>query len=558
MHSSPLLDLLLEEGHLDDLGAGRACARQSDYQTALVEHLVDLELIDETQLATRLHECTQLPLLSALDPNPMYAQALSIQVAQQHRAVIEGKREQTWLIAMADPLDAEAQRALQDSLQAPIEVKIAPLSVIRGATAKLYYPRPEARKGPLQSAAFDEAALRWGLERAEQTFKKLGRRGEDHEIRAQSQGPLFWIRSQFMRRRPAPSPTMASFCNTKAISLKPGLDGLTRLLEDARLPPRNIAPIIKTLGRLSGYGSFVVDNEASLRYALPKGSELGSEWHPPQMENGALVFYYLQKANYCRVRILEDQTLQVESLGPGVKPPPRRGRPYVDDRDRALAPPVIVSAPSELRSDARKAARAWRQEARFELASVASFSRVSLELMAHGAPLSLLRGVHQAALDELQHAQLCMELAKKLDRAQARLGAVPALAPRQQDLQQLALCTLQEAYLPESCAVAEAERALELARWPQAKEVLAVIIADERAHRDLALEILRWCVKRGGSPVLEALLGAVEPEVEECGVEIGGPLQEFGLLDDRSKLSIASKTSALRRSALPALLHAAL
>ena len=55
-------------------------------------------------------------------------------------------------------------------------------------------------------------------------------------------------------------------------------------------------------------------------------------------------------------------------------------------------------------------ARKWLAAALAEHASVASFSKFALELLAVGAPASLLQRAHQAALDEIRHAQLSFDV----------------------------------------------------------------------------------------------------------------------------------------------------
>lgn len=47
----------------------------------------------------------------------------------------------------------------------------------------------------------------------------------------------------------------------------------------------------------------------------------------------------------------------------------------------------------------------WSLAAQQEHASIASFSKFSLELMAVGAPAALLVRAHEAALDEINHAR---------------------------------------------------------------------------------------------------------------------------------------------------------
>src|SRR5262245_23198851 len=53
----------------------------------------------------------------------------------------------------------------------------------------------------------------------------------------------------------------------------------------------------------------------------------------------------------------------------------------------------------------------WSLAARFEHASIASFNKFSLELLAVGAPGTLVAAANRAALQEVEHAQACFAAA---------------------------------------------------------------------------------------------------------------------------------------------------
>src|SRR5690606_33504532 len=100
----------------------------------------------------------------------------------------------------------------------------------------------------------------------------------------------------------------------------------------------------------------------------------------------------------------------------------------------------LVVAPSVARADwsgisgesteidaatrARLAAH-WLAEAAVEHASVASFSRFALSLLALGAPPSLVASAHAAALDEIRHAQDCFALASRYRGEPVGPGPLP-------------------------------------------------------------------------------------------------------------------------------------
>ncbi|MCA9546694.1 MAG: ferritin-like domain-containing protein, partial [Myxococcales bacterium] len=65
-----------------------------------------------------------------------------------------------------------------------------------------------------------------------------------------------------------------------------------------------------------------------------------------------------------------------------------------------------MTADSEDPAQRARLADHWTRQALAEHASVASFARFALHLMAVGAPPDLLVATHQAGLDEIEHARL--------------------------------------------------------------------------------------------------------------------------------------------------------
>lgn len=173
---------------------------------------------------------------------------------------------------------------------------------------------------------------------------------------------------------------------------------------------------------------------------------------------------------------------------------PVKGRAYVDDGA------LVTSALPHTRG----AARRWLDDAALEHASIASFARATLELMAVGAPLSLIRETQQAALDEVKHAELCLEVARSFGAPVSTFGPLRALPPRDLDLAALARACLAEACVGETIAAAHAHE--EAARSTgRVGEVLRIIAEDEERHAALAWRTLRWLVDVGGAPVFAAL-----------------------------------------------------
>ena len=189
--------------------------------------------------------------------------------------------------------------------------------------------------------------------------------------------------------------------------------------------------------------------------------------------------------------------------------PTRRVGDWSDEPDRALPDASGLTADER----ARRAAR-WTRDAREEHASVAAFSRLSLDLLALGAPASLVERAHRAALDEVLHARLAFGLASAYAGdpvgpdawPEARSGDGPE---RPADtLRRVALESLVDGAYGEGLAARRA--AEERADDPAVRAVLDVIERDESVHAELGWDLLAHCLARDPSlsaPLLDAMAG---------------------------------------------------
>jgi len=138
----------------------------------------------------------------------------------------------------------------------------------------------------------------------------------------------------------------------------------------------------------------------------------------------------------------------------------------------------------------------WRRQALGEHASVASFARVSLELMALGAPPVLLLAVQAAALDEVRHATDFFSLAAAVDNGPGpgplALDGIVARTTPEAVLDAL----IDEACIAETLAVARAMADLDACRAPEVRSVLTRVVADETRHAALAWRTLGWMLTR--------------------------------------------------------------
>lgn len=161
----------------------------------------------------------------------------------------------------------------------------------------------------------------------------------------------------------------------------------------------------------------------------------------------------------------------------------------------------------------------YTREARYEHASVAAFSRVSLSLLAHGAPGELVAETHRAAIDEVAHAERMFLIASaalgyeigpgSLDLAGA-LGGGTSLAD-------LASEALREGAFGELAAAMVLREEAAVAPEP-VRALVSATADDEERHVELAWRTVAWALERGGNAVREQLLAdraAIFREVSE-------------------------------------------
>ncbi|WP_438022696.1 ferritin-like domain-containing protein [Sorangium sp. So ce233] len=175
----------------------------------------------------------------------------------------------------------------------------------------------------------------------------------------------------------------------------------------------------------------------------------------------------------------------------------------------AAASPDVAPLAQETRA---ALAEAWLRDALLEHASVASFSRFALEVMAVGAPAEMLDAAHEAARDEVRHAKLCFGLASAY--AGAALEPAPfAFGGRVEvtsDLAELAARAVREGCIGETLAAVQASEQLEHATDAAVRSVLATIADDEARHAELAWRFVAWALQTGGDAVRRAVSAAFE------------------------------------------------
>ncbi|HEX2730145.1 MAG TPA: ferritin-like domain-containing protein [Polyangiaceae bacterium] len=187
------------------------------------------------------------------------------------------------------------------------------------------------------------------------------------------------------------------------------------------------------------------------------------------------------------------------------------GRPY-----RESAGITVARTQAQGETDASARAQAWALAGAAEHASVASFARLSLQLMAHAAPTDLVLAAHEAACDEVRHANACWTLAQRFGMAAVTAEAFPFREPIAVNgsLAELAADAAREGCVNETLGAFAAREAAGLSAEPEVARVLLSLADDEARHAVLAYRIVDWALSIGGSEVRAAVNAALESRRE--------------------------------------------
>jgi hypothetical protein len=179
--------------------------------------------------------------------------------------------------------------------------------------------------------------------------------------------------------------------------------------------------------------------------------------------------------------------------------------------DGVIAGLEVDKLPAEL---LESLAEYWLAAAQMEHASVASFARLTLELLAVGAPPDLLTRAQQAGVDEVRHAQICFSLAQSYGGRAIGPGPLAVDGSlRAPTLPELAAAAAREGCVWETAAALEASVIATQARDPVLAVLLRGIADDEARHAELAWDLVRWAVQSGGEPVRQAVIAALDDAV---------------------------------------------
>jgi hypothetical protein len=183
----------------------------------------------------------------------------------------------------------------------------------------------------------------------------------------------------------------------------------------------------------------------------------------------------------------------------------------------------------------------WADAALAEHASIASFSRFSLHLLAVGAPSELIASSHKAALDEIKHAKMCFSISSAYLGEDLSPGKLPldGNVIGETDLCSIVTAAVVEGCIGETISAFEATLAMEKAQLKATRNTLSVIAGDELRHAQLSWRFVKWAMGQNEAAVKEAigmgfdrvLSGSPlpEPPAKPAVLEI------HGLLDDHAR-----------------------
>jgi hypothetical protein len=281
-------------------------------------------------------------------------------------------------------------------------------------------------------------------------------------------------------------------------------------------------------------------------------------------DDGCSTHHYLycrDQADICRVDgqcAANEQCAKVDPASNWVCNTPNCviGRPLLVEESVRVAPataradwadaalmPELAGLTAELRA---ALAAHFTAMAALEHASIGSFARFSLELLALGAPPDLLLASQEAAADEVVHARLSYALASAYAGGPVGPGAlcVTGVVPSS-DAEAIVRALVREACVGETIAAAEASALAALVTDPALQGAFARIAEDEARHAELGYRTLSWLLRR--NPELASIArAAFESAMESISPE---PLVATAVTSPEHGLLSRAALGALREKA---------
>jgi hypothetical protein len=228
--------------------------------------------------------------------------------------------------------------------------------------------------------------------------------------------------------------------------------------------------------------------------------------------------------------------------------------PTLEERDDWLDPKLVASITADAGEERPRLAAAWLEDGRLEHASIASFARFALDLLAFGAPAELVEGAQRALGDEIRHARVCFSVAAAYAGKHVGPGVIPLQDVRPSpSLADAAALAVTEGCIGETVAALALEQQARTALSPALRDILRGLAADEANHAELAWKFVRWSLSRGDAEVEAAVRaafrGAALPGSAPDGGVDGERWREHGRLARGDLESLG--TAALREVIAP-------
>ncbi len=177
----------------------------------------------------------------------------------------------------------------------------------------------------------------------------------------------------------------------------------------------------------------------------------------------------------------------------------------------------------------------WIENAQGEHSSISAFSDLSLKLADMGCPPDLLKRAHQAAIDEINHAQLAFTLdaAQNDNRTPQGPDAKRGLlgdAGHLIRVQKMAVETFTDGCLFEARSAQGLRKMVDEEPDEAIRQEIKRTVVEEDSHVELAWKILEWCFCETGHPALRArlygqLVKILDRAEAQDGVEMGDILK---------------------------------
>jgi hypothetical protein len=238
------------------------------------------------------------------------------------------------------------------------------------------------------------------------------------------------------------------------------------------------------------------------------------------------------------------------------------GRPFTVDGQARLAPTSEANGWSQTsewmatgmtESQRDRLVAHWTETAQFEHASVASFARFTMQLMAVGAPADLIAESTRAQADEIRHARVCLGIASTLADETIGLGAlnIDASLDSAGSVASILVDTIKEACVNETISAAICQASGEAATDAFIADALLSIAEDEQRHSTLAWRTVRWLLAE--HPELADLARATFDEAMAqpwgSSTEATGDLTPWGVLSRAQEQAVANRV--MRRVVKP-------